>query len=355
MTTAIGNFHYSRYTPQGLIKAFSMGTSAELTLLAAQKYGITYHEIPGTRIIELEYQGQKSYFQGQNPFAQSGIALFATSDKTVGKNLLIAAGLSVAKGFSIYKKDPEAYWEEVYNALQKPIVVKPTHGTQGRQVYTSINNLNTYKAAIKDILPSHPSTMAGVIAEEMFQGEEYRILVNREAVLGIINRRPANVVGDGVTSIQELINRKNKDPRRKNDPNNFLVTINVDQHVQAELASQKLTLNSIPAKNQLVLLRKNSNISTGGDSLDVTDQAHQTVKEIALKAINAIPGLLFAGIDFMTKDITQSQTAGSYIVVETNESPGYSIHDLPYEGKNRHAAEFFLKILFPTLELKLDE
>lgn len=355
MAKQIGEFRYSKWTPQGWIYTEPMATTAELTLIAAEKYGITYRELPGTRIMELEYQGKKTYFHAQDPFDQSCIALYATGNKTIEKNLLTEAGVSVAKGFTINKTDTKEYWREIFESVPKPLVLKPSHGTQGRQVYTNINDYETFEKAVEDILPSHPAMAAGVIVESMFQGEEYRVLVSREKVIGIANRKPANVVGDGKSTIRQLIDLKNQDPRRKNDPNNYLVTINVDKHVESYMASQNITLDTIPEEGKQVFLRKNSNISTGGDSIDVTDLAHPSVGEIALKAIQAFPGLLIAGIDFMTKDITQPQTPDSYIVVEVNNTPGYSIHDLPYQGKNRHAADEFLKILFPNLEIKTDD
>ena len=123
----------------------------------------------------------------------------------------------------------------------------------------------------------------------------------------------------------------------------------------SHLQSQNLTLDSVPAKDDRIFLRLNSNISTGGDSLDVTDSVHPSVIEIAKRAVAAFPGLAFAGIDFMTKDITAEQTPGSYVIVEVNESPGYSIHDQPYEGKNRHGAYEFLCVLFPELRAEFPQ
>lgn len=96
-------------------------------------------------------------------------------------------------------------------------------------------------------------------------------------------------------------------------------------------------------------MRKVSNVSQGGDAIDFTDQAHPSVIEIALKTIRAIPRLSFTGMDFMTKDITKPQTKDSYVIIEINDSPGFDIHDNPYQGKNRHAAREFLYLMFPEL------
>jgi hypothetical protein len=66
--------------------------------------------------------------------------------------------------------------------------------------------------------------------------------------------------------------------------------------------------------------------------------------------VRAIPGLSFAGIDFMTTDITQPQTEDSYVIIEVNTSPGFDIHDSPYVGKNRHSALEFLYLMLPELK-----
>lgn len=107
---------------------------------------------------------------------------------------------------------------------------------------------------------------------------------------------------------------------------------------------------SIPQKGKRIYLRRVSNVSQGGAAIDFTDKVHSSVKEIALKAINAVPGLSFAGIDFLSKDITKKQTQDSYIIIEINDSPGFDIHDFPYEGENRHAAREFLFLMFPELK-----
>ena len=131
-----------------------------------------------------------------------------------------------------------------------------------------------------------------------------------------------------------------------------LFIIEIDTDLYENLAKQNLTLDSIPAAGQHVQLRSVSNIMQGGDSIDMTDLVDPSVKEIALRAINAVPGLGFAGVDFMTKDITQPQSEGTYIIIEINSSPGLCIHEHPYEGKRRFTDREFLYVMFPELEKK---
>lgn len=119
----------------------------------------------------------------------------------------------------------------------------------------------------------------------------------------------------------------------------------MDDRVKALLKESDLDFSSIPEKGARVYLRRVSNISQVGDAIDVTDRVHQSIKEIVIKAINAIPGLSFAGIDFLCTDITKKQTEDSYVIIEINDSPGFDIHHFPYEGKNRHAAGEFLFLI----------
>jgi len=341
--------YYTRQTVRGPQSDEVMGGSAILTLHEAEKYGMTTEEIPDTKIFKITYKDQAQYFRAQNPAQTTGIAFQASTDKNMGRSLLKRAGISISEGFTIKKSDPVEYWLEVFAALQKPLVVKPTNGTQGQSVFMNVAEEGAFRTAVRVCLQHTLHISAGAVVEEMFQGQEYRILASAAKIIGVINRRPANVVGDGTSTITQLIEQKNSDPRRGDDPNDVLVKIKVDNHVTSHIESQGLTLESIPEKDLRVFLRLNSNISTGGDSLDVTDQVHPTVIEVAQRAMAAFPGLAFAGIDFMTKDITAPQTPDSYVIVEVNDSPGYSIHDQPYEGKNRHGAYEFLCVIFPQL------
>jgi glutamate--cysteine ligase len=234
--------------------------------------------------------------------------------------------------------------------MQKPLVVKPTNGGHGDDVFTDIMTSEQFLSAVKKGMTNSSDRFAGVLVEEMFKGKEYRILANREKVIGVINRVPANVTGNGQHTIQQLIDIKNEDPRRGNGYEKGLLRIMIDEKVIAHLAQQQLTLESVPASHEKIFLRSNSNLSTGGDSLDLTDSVDNTVKELALKALQAIPGLSFSGIDFMTVDITKPQTADSYIIVEINSSPMISMHAFPYEGKDRKPGQEFLFAMFPELK-----
>lgn len=342
---------YQFYSPQGLTKSKNVSNSSRLVLKEAEKYGIEWKIIPGTQIIHLTYEGKTQAFYHQVPSATTALAKYACNNKMITSNLLQQAGISVPKGYRINKQSREKYLRSIFDDLTKPLVVKPSNGTWGENITVSITTYDEYQAAVEVAFSYSNMDSATVIVEEMFAGEEYRILATQEKVIGILNRRPASVLGNGDDTIKKLIKEKNKNPIRgpKNSTTSHL-KIRMDEHLVKCLADQGLTLDSIPPESERIFLRYVSNVSQGGDAIDYTDLVHPSVNEIALKAIRALPGLSFAGLDMLSTDITKPQTKDSYVIIEINDSPGFDIHDYPYEGKNRHAAREFLFLMFPELK-----
>ena len=103
-----------------------------------------------------------------------------------------------------------------------------------------------------------------VLVEEFLTGKEYRFLVIGDEVIGVLHRVPANVVGDGVSTIEELVREKNKDPLRGTGYRTPLEKIRLGETEELFLKGQGKTRTDIPKKGEIVYLRENSNISTGG-------------------------------------------------------------------------------------------
>ena len=347
----MNSYVYSYTTPSGNRTGDVITHSTKLVLLEAEKLGVSWKALPNSKVIELTWNNQTTYFHIQIPFSTHELGEHICNDKPTTAMFLAKAGLSVPKGYFISPEDPESLHQEIFEALSKPLVVKPTNGNQGDNITIGINTLPDLTKALHKAFSYNKEINQGAIIEEFFKGKEYRILATQEKVIGIIHRVPANVVGDGTHSIAELIELKNQDPRRgtSHSDGEALMQITVDQAVERNLAQQNLTIDSIIPKGQQIFLRKMSNMSKGGDTYDVTDTADESVCKLAVTAMKAIPGLALAGIDFMTTDLTQPQTADSYRIIEINASPGFDLHDCPYEGKNRHAAREFLYLLFPEL------
>lgn len=341
---------YEFYSPQGIIKNRNISNTSRLILNEAENFNIDWNVIDCTQLIELTYKGKKQVFYHQVPPSMSALAKYSCNNKKITSNLLHSCGISVPKGYRVNKKSSDEYLLSIYNNLQKPLVVKPSNGEWGENITVDVVDFDEYLEAIDLALKYSRKRDQSVIVEEMFEGDEYRILATREKVIGILSKRPASVLGNGVDSIKKLIKEKNNGSIRSGKKGTHShPKIRMDKRMSKLLEEKNMDFKSIPKKGKRVYLRIMSSISQGGDAMDFTDKVHPSVKEIALKVVNAVPGLTFTGIDFLSKDITKEQTKDSYTIIEINDSPGFDIHDFPYEGKNRHAAREFLFLIFPEL------
>lgn len=315
----------------------------------AQKRGIKvskfFLEGPLARksTMQLKYKRHKEIIVGQRTSKTDVIAYWIQQNKQLAKKLFAANGINVAKSKVFNYKSTEKILD-FCKKIGYPVVIKPLRGIQGKSVFLGIDS---DKKVLKTLKEFKKSKFKTILVEKEFHGEEYRIFATKDKFVAAIHRVPANVVGDGVHSIKELIRLKNQDPRRGEGHTKSLVKIRVDSVVKEYLKKQKLRLSSVPKKDETIYLRTNSNISTGGDSYDVTNQLNPKVKRLAPKIIRAIPGLAYAGIDYLTHDITAEPNSRNYIVIEVNDSPMISMHHIPYVGKERNAAGVIIDQIFP--------
>jgi glutamate--cysteine ligase len=293
--------------------------------------------------IELRYKNHFEYIFGSKSSQISAVAHYITENKALTKYFLEKKRIQFTEGKLFLCGDKEGI-KEFAGKVGYPIVLKKYNGTHGNLVFLHIHNFEEGS----DILKKYFRKEKYVLVEKEFKGREFRFMTTREKVLAVAFREPANVVGDGKHTIKELVAIKNQDPRRGLNYTKPLIKIKLDDHVKANLKSQKFDFGSIVAEGRKIYLRNNSNISTGGDSIDVTDDVHPDLKKIAVKVINAVPGLSYAGIDIMVKeDISQKPGKDGYVVLEINSSPGIFFHHFPYEGKSRNVATGIIDGLFP--------
>lgn len=183
-----------------------------------------------------------------------------------------------------------------------------------------------------------------VLIEEFVSGKEYRFFVINNEVVGVLQRIPANVKGDGKKTIRELVEDKNCDSLRGKGYRTPLEKIELNEPEAMFLQQQGLYFESIPAKDKVVFLRENSNVSTGGDTIDVTDNVHQSYKDIAVKSAQKL-GVKITGLDIMIDDVTAPITDDNYAIIEMNFNPAIHIHCYPYKGINRELNEKILNAL----------
>jgi cyanophycin synthetase len=300
--------------------------------------------IPAIRLnkdsyVQLGYGSQQRRIEATTTSFTSNIAVSLAGDKSATKELLSKAGVPVPMGMTVSSQ--EALLEAAAQ-LGFPLVVKPLDANQGKGVTTDIRDLETAAEAY-----NWASVFSDeVIVEKFITGNDYRLLVIGNKLSAAARRTPATVFGDGISTIAELINQTNLDPRRGEGHENKLTKIAVDDLLLAHLKAQNLLLNSVPKSDVAVTLSDAANLSKGGTSEDVTDCLHPEIVLMAERIAQMI-GLDICGIDIIARDITQPLLASGTSVIEVNASPGFRMHLYPSSGKPRDVGGDVAKMLFP--------
>ncbi len=269
----------------------------------------------------------------------SHLAVVFASNKAMTKALLAREGVPVPHGAVV--RDVEAAVQEA-SRLGFPVVVKPLNGNHGRGVSVDLQDA----AEVRTGFGRAAQHSAQVLVEQYYRGHDYRILVVGGQVVAVSQRLPAHVTGDGVQTVQALVNEINRDPRRGVGHEQVMTRITVDAPAVSLLAKHGYTLDSVPAAGETVVLRETANLSTGGTALDRTDEIHPENAFFARRAATTL-GLDVAGIDFIAPDISRSvrETGGG--IVEVNAAPGFRMHLDPSQGQPRAVARPVIAMLYP--------
>lgn len=278
--------------------------------------------------------------QATKTSADTYISSLIMENKVVTKLVLEENEINVPKGISVESVEEAEKHIEMF--LNRDIVVKPksTNFGEGVFILKNIQSAHILTDAVEHALRYDDS----VLIEEFASGKEYRFLVIGNEVPAILHRVPANVVGDGKHSIKELVDIKNQDPLRGKGYVTPLEKINLGKVEEDYLALGERHFQTIPKENEIVYLRENSNISTGGDSIDFTDDILDEYKQIAIKAAKSV-GAKICGADIIIKNINEKPNASNYSIIELNFNPALHIHDFPYQGQNRHVEKKVLDLL----------
>lgn len=291
--------------------------------------------------IRLKKGGRIEYLkQATRTSIDTYISPLIMENKEVTKLILREKGLSVPEGVTIKNRDD--YKTKILRFQGKDIVIKPKSTNFGQGVVILKNPYKEYD--VINALEQAFQYDHSVLIEEFISGKEYRFLVIGNEVAAILHRVPANVTGDGKHTIAELVEEKNKDPLRGKGYVRPLEKIALDHIEKDFLAYQGKAFNTIPENNEIVYLRENSNISTGGDSIDFTDAIIDEYKKIAVEAAKAV-GAKICGADIIIRDIKESPANDNHSIIELNFNPALHIHNFPYKGKNRHVEKKVLEIL----------
>lgn len=303
----------------------------------ALSQGIDYEVLNEiTSVVELNYEGHKEIVvEGNKTNRDNYIFPIVTDDKMISKNMMKESGLNVPEAIILNKNmEQEEKQELLRKFYNTKVVIKPRNTNKGTGITVFSERAN--KEQITQAVEYAFQFDEDVLIEEYIKGMEYRFLVVNGKCISVCHRRAASVVGDGVSTIKQLIDAKNKEPWHALT----YAPVKEDEPVEEYLKLQGYTYSSVPEKNKRIFLRTNSNVSTGGESLDVTAIVPEYFKRIAEKAADVFNGKI-SGVDLIIDDMKKKD----YAIIEINDNPGYSINEWPYEGPGEKVGLEILKLL----------
>ncbi len=316
------------------------GPSTQALVDEATLRGIPHIRLNEGSLVQLGYGVHQKRIEATTTEKTSIIGTDLASDKRSTKELLGDMGVPVPKGFTVRRL--EELEVTIEDAGGFPVVIKPLNANHGKGITVNINDLDSATAAYdaaKEFCPT-------VLVEKYVTGDDYRLLVINNKLRAVAKRVPAHVVGDGRSTIEELIEQENKDPRRGFGHENVLTLITIDEMTKRLLSQKGYALHTVLERGESCNLKSTANLSTGGIAVDCTDIIHPYNAFIAERAAQII-GLDVAGIDLICPDITQPVHETGGAIVEVNASPGLRMHLSPSEGIARNVAEPVIEMLFP--------
>ncbi|TGD78850.1 cyanophycin synthetase [Hymenobacter wooponensis] len=316
-----------------------IGPSTWSIVSEAASRNIPYIQLKNSSIIQLGYGvNQKRIWATTTSYtSHAGVEVAGNKNRT--KAMLRDAGVPVPSGTTVYSEEG---LRDAIEELGFPIVTKPLDGNHGKGATICIRD---WEGAVEGLKAAQVYSRA-VIVERFIEGHDYRMLVVDGKLIAAAKRTPAAVKGNGTSTIQELINEVNKDPRRGVGHEKVLTSIKADQHTLDILKTHYLTLDSVLPEGEEVYLKSTANISTGGTATDVTDLVHP-YNVLLAERVAGIIGLDICGIDLLTNDIAVPLNETRGAVIEVNAAPGFRMHISPTDGLPRNVAAPVVDMLFP--------
>lgn len=323
-----------------LARDAALGPSTEALVKEADARGIPWLPLSARAMIQLGYGVHQKRIQATLSDYSGILGVELACDKEGTKKILFDAGVPVPRGTTV------CYLDELEGAIEEvggyPIVIKPLDGNHGRGITIDIRNWDEAEKAYdraKDI-------SRAVIVERYYPGFDHRVLVINGKVEAVAQRIPARVIGDGKSTVEELIEQTNRDPNRGEGHDNVLTKIVVDHTSLSVLERQGYSLDTVLKDDEVCYLRATANLSTGGIAIDRTDDIHPENVWLAERVAKII-GLDIAGIDIVTPDIAKPLRDIDGVVVEVNAAPGFRMHVCPSQGLPRNVAAPVMDMLFP--------
>ncbi|MBS7576678.1 MULTISPECIES: bifunctional glutamate--cysteine ligase GshA/glutathione synthetase GshB [unclassified Enterococcus] len=341
------NFERAFKRPFQLAGFTQMELSTQNILFDAIQKGLKVEILDkADQFIRLSYGKHHELIKNGNMTAYDNyVSALAMENKLVTKKLLGEVGIQVPKGYEFSQIEQAL---AIYPIIKhQAIVIKPksTNYGLGISIFKQSIAYEDYKAALEFAFKEDQQ----VLIEEFVEGTEYRFYVLDGKVRAILLRVPANVQGDGIHTISELVAQKNEAIYRGTNHRFPLEKIQLGGIERLMLKEQGLTIDSIPKKDAIVYLRENSNISTGGDSIDMTDQVDVSYHRIA-EAVAEVLKTVVTGVDIIIRDKEVAADDSNYKIIEANQNPMMQMHIFPYQGQGRRVTKMMVDYLFPEID-----
>ncbi|MGO1729832.1 MAG: cyanophycin synthetase [Flavobacteriaceae bacterium] len=316
-----------------------LGPSTAAIIAEAVKRDIPWIRLNDSSLCQLGYGHKQKRIQATVTSETSCIGVEIAADKAETKFMLELSEIKTPHGVIISSKED---LKEACDQIGFPLAIKPIDGNHGRGITIGINSFkNAQKAFTQAKKIAHR-----IIIEKHISGNDYRLLVINNEFIAAAKRSPAQVTGDGKSTIEELITQLNKDTRRGVGHENILTIVSIDNSTKTIIASKGYSLQSVLKKNEKLILKDTANLSTGGTAEDVTDIIHPENVTMAERISRTID-LDICGIDIVSKDISQPLAQSGGAVLEVNAGPGFRMHLAPTQGKPRNVATPVVDKLFP--------
>ena len=318
------------------------GPSTASLVAAAEERDIPWLRLNNYSLVQFGQGKYQQRIQATITSETKHIAVEISCDKEDTHNLLNDLGLPVPQQVMIYSD------RQAVKAAQRigfPVVLKPLNANHGRGV--SINLMTDDDVITAFAEAQKHGTSRAVLVESFITGYDHRMLVVNNELVAVAKRVPGHVIGDGVHTIEQLVEIVNKDPRRGVGHEKVLTRLELDNQAARLLEEADYDKDTVLEKDHTFYLRSTANLSTGGTAIDVTDIVHPDNRDVAVRAIRAI-GLDIGGVDFLTDDISKSYKEIGGGICECNAAPGFRMHVAPSEGKSRDVAGKVMDMLFPA-------
>jgi len=317
------------------------GPSTKAILDAAEKRDIPYKRANEEySLFSLGWGKNKKMIWGPETSETSLIGTEIAQEKDICKDFLYEHGLPVPRG-EVASSLKEAL--DIAEYIGYPVVIKPVSGNHGDGVFVNLKNPDELADAYS-LAKEYESYQ---LVEKYMSGDDYRALLVNNEVVALANKIPAHVVGDGSSTIKELVELVNQDPKRGDEHDNLLTKITFNDEVMMNLEKKGLGLEYVPDEGETVFLTETANLSTGGTAEDRTEDLHPSLKK-SLERVSKIVDLDLMGIDFIADDISKHPQELNWGIIEINASPGLRMHISPTSGKPRPVGKKIIDHLYPS-------